>query len=315
MTNHACPEEYSPHMPGGDVVSHPRKPGTIKELLELGGPEFDDIIALATPALELPPYTPQPRHRRSLRGYLTEDVYILWATAVVKKKRVIPADELRDSLSLESQQRLVLLLFDRDRLLEQMWERGAPLIVELAAAGYDAIISPSFSTYTPRPHTDFMINAKRSLIYFSALQKAGAHVIPRAAWIGSHDARRFAAWAQENPAVEMFAIDLSTYRLAGDWQAQLEGLDLFDSETGRRISYLINGVTTERRCTQLLELLGPDRLHITNATTQARIPTRRLRSTGDQTGATFKARLEVRRGVVERAKDSARRDDEERRAA
>lgn len=124
MTDHACPEDFSANMPGGPAVSHPRKPGTLDELRELGGPGFEDIVALPTPTISLPSYTPQPRHRRSLQGFLAEDVYILRATDVVKKKRVIGAEEMRQSLGLRADQRLVLLLFDRDELLEEMWERG-----------------------------------------------------------------------------------------------------------------------------------------------------------------------------------------------
>lgn len=301
MTDHACSEDFSANMPGGPAVSHPRKPDTLSELRELGGPGFDDIVALATPIISLPAYTPQPRHRRSLRGFLTEGVYILRAADVVRKKRVINADEIRQSLGLRVDQRLVLLLFDRDELLEEMWERGLDLVQQLSEAGYEAIIAPSFSTYTPRPHTEFMINAKRSMIYFRLLQEAGAFAIPRAAWIVSGNARQFARWAQDNPAVEMFALDLATYRGASDWRGQLEGLEIFDSLTERRIIYLINGVTTLQRCGQLLDVVGADRVRITNATTQARIPRRRLRSIGDQAGVTFESRLAVRRGVVEAA--------------
>jgi hypothetical protein len=160
-----------------------------------------------------------------------------------------------------------------------------------------------------------LINAKRSLVYYSALQIAGAYAIPRAAWIVSHDARRFGIWAQENPAVELFAIDLATYRYPGDWREQLEGLQIFDSMTDRRITYLINGATTQQRCEHLFEIAGPDRVRITNATTQARTPQRRVRPTGDQTGVTFKRRLAVRRGVVERAALKSRQQQLDRRAA
>ncbi len=116
---------------------------------------------------------------------------------------------------MKQDQRLIVLLFDDDELLESMWTRGATLIRELVDAGFDALITPSFSTYTPRPRTDFLINAKRSLLYFKALQIAGANAIPRIAWTISHDARRIADWTRANPSVEMVALDLSpTCRLA-----------------------------------------------------------------------------------------------------
>ncbi|HET7120522.1 MAG TPA: DUF4417 domain-containing protein [Solirubrobacterales bacterium] len=273
----------------------------MEELRDLGGPEFDDIVARPTPRLELPPYTAQVRHRRSLRGYLDEPVYFIRATEVIKSSQVTTAAEMRRSLLLKPEQRLVVLLFDRDKLIESIWTRGAPLVRELVDAGYDAIVSPSFSTYTPRPHTDYMINMKRSLIFFEALQIAGAQAIPRVAWIVSHDARRLAIWVQNNQAVEMVAIDLSTYRSPADWQKQIEGLEIFDSMTEKRISYLINGSTTQDRCEQLYEIAGVDRIRISNATTQVQVPGKTLRSTGDQTGPTFKARLGLQREVVDAA--------------
>lgn len=160
-----------------------------------------------------------------------------------------------------------------------------------------------------------MINAKRSMIYFRLLQEAGAYAIPRIAWIVSGNAQQFARWAQENPAVEMFALDLATYRCASDWRGQLEGLQIFDSLTNQRLTFLINGTTTQRRCEQLFEIVSPERVRITNATTQARLQPRTLRSTSDQTGATFKPRLAVRRGVVETAAIRFRQRQVQRRAA
>ena len=295
-------------MPGGDPVSHPNKPGTMEELRDLGGPEFDDIVARPTPRLDLPPYTAQLRHRKSLRGYLDEPVYFIRATGVIKSNKVTTAAEMRRALLLKPEQRLIVLLFDRDKLIESIWTRGAALVGELVDAGYDAIVCPSFSTYTPRPRTDYMINMKRSLIYFEALQTAGAYAIPRVAWIVSHDARRLAIWAQDNQAVEMVAIDLSTYRSPTDWQKQIEGLEVFDSMTERRLSYLINGSTTQERCEQLYEIAGVDRIRISNATTQVQVPAKTLRSTGDQTGPAFKARLGLQREIVDRAGRRIRRE-------
>jgi Domain of unknown function (DUF4417) len=301
LTDHACPETWSPERPGGDPVSHPLKPGTMEELKDVNGPEFDDIVARPAPRLELPLYTAQIRYRTSLRGHLDEPVYFIRATGVIKSKQVTSAGEIRRDLGLKQDQRLIVLLFDDDELLESMWTRGATLVRELVDTGYDAVVSPSFSTYTPRPRTDFLINAKRSLLYFEALQIAGAYAIPRIAWTVSHDARRMANWTRENPSIETVALDLSTYRPPADWRNQLEGLDIFDSMTGKRISYLVNGPTTQERCEQLYEIAGADRVRITTATTQAQIPARSLRSTGDQTGPTFKARLAAQRRIVNAA--------------
>jgi hypothetical protein len=298
MTDQACPDIWSLQMPGGPAVSHPTKPGTIEELKRLGGPGFEDIVARPVPVLALERYTPQPRFRRSFRGYLTEGVYILRASEVVMASRVKSAVEVRDTLGLATTQKLVVLPFDDDEVIEGMWSREERLITELAAAGYDAIVAPSFSTYTPRPRTEYLINMRRSMIYFGALQNAGITALPRLAWNITHDARRCAEWVLGNPGVRMVALDLATHRVAADWEDQMDGLKIFDSMTGEAITYLVNGPTTPDRCEDLLRIAGGARIRVTNATTQVQIPKRRLRLTGDQTGATFAARLEVCRNVL-----------------
>jgi hypothetical protein len=47
--------------------------------------------------------------------------------------------------------RLVLILFDEDEILERIWGLGMRLVEQLAEARYEAIVAPSFSTYTPPP--------------------------------------------------------------------------------------------------------------------------------------------------------------------
>jgi hypothetical protein len=121
-------------LPGGEAVSHPLKPGTIDEIHALGGPHFDDIVARPARLVRLPLYTPQPCNRTSMRGFLDRDVYALKARDVVKKHRVISADEMRDRLGLRSTQALVLVLFDEDEILEDIWARSGLLIWQLAAA-------------------------------------------------------------------------------------------------------------------------------------------------------------------------------------
>lgn len=299
LTDLACPETRDDGDPGGAAVSHPLAPETFHEVRQLGGVGFSDIAADAVPLPRLPLYLPQVRNRRSFRGILGERTYAVRARDVVKKDRVIPASELRDHLGLRPSQQLILLLFDADTILESMWERGGLLVWQLKEAEYDLVIAPSFSIWSPRPRTEFMINMRRSILYYRALLDTGIAAIPRLGWQVAADARRWAAWVSANPVVNVVALDWSTYRTAADWNQQLEGLVIFERLTGHRVTYLINGMTTIRRCEAVFRLVPEVRVRITNATTQARIAPRRLRPAGDQTGATFAARRQVRLSSVE----------------
>jgi hypothetical protein len=301
LTDYACPDAWSATGPGGAAVSHPLKPGTLRELKLIGGATFDDIQAHRQPAIELPGYLPQLRNRSALRGAVPPGAYAIRATDVIKKRRVISAQELRERLDLPIQHPLVLLLFDRDRRLEEIWRRSHVVVPQIAEAGYSLVSSPSFSTYEPRPRTEYLINMRRSMLFFRWLQSAGAPTIPRVAWQVEADVRRIAQWVSENPDVSRVGIDLSTYRWTRTWRAQLDCLRLFDGLVGHRLSYLINGLTTEARCRAVFDSISPSRVTVTNATTQARIAPRQTRTAGDQSGVTFQARLAARYGVVIRA--------------
>jgi hypothetical protein len=303
LTDHACVALAK--VTGGPAVSHPDKRGSLEELAALGGPSYEDIVPLPVPRLRAGPYTPQPRAERAYRGYLLEDLYILRARDVLRRNTIRSAAEIRELLGLGPEVRLVLILFDKDELLEQIWGRGMKLVEQLGQAGYEAIVAPSFSTYTPRPHTEFMINAKRSLLYFRLLQTAGANAIPRLAWIVSGNVKDLGNWATAHPTVETFALDLSTFRSARDWRSQLAGLEIFDAITGGRAFYLINGPTVEPRYEQLFEIVEPGRLAITNATSQLDVAPRAVRSTGNQTGVRFAAKVQGARSKVERAANRA----------
>jgi len=187
---------------------------------------------------------------------------------VGERAHVLRAAEFRETVGLSADQQLVLLLFDRDPILERLWEQSTRLLPEIAEAEYDAVVAPSYSIWLPRPRTEFLYNVKRSIVIFRALQQMKVPVIPRMAWVIEHDVRRFAEWAAD-PALEIVSLDLMTFRSDSDWRRQLDGLALFDRLTGRRLRYLVNGPTTVERYADLYNSVPPRRLSITNATMAA----------------------------------------------
>jgi hypothetical protein len=201
--------------PGGPSVLHPSDPRTSAYLAAVGGAGFD-VAARPVVVPSFPPYLPQIRRRTALRGWLTERIYAVRANDVIGRRRhVLRADELRDSVGLEGTQQLVLLLFDRDPILERLWDEAKDLLPEIADAAFDAVVAPSFSIWTPRPRTEFLYQAKRSLIVFHALQRMNVPAIPRVAWLIEHDVQRWAEWASEE-AVRTVALDLMTFRQSGE---------------------------------------------------------------------------------------------------
>jgi hypothetical protein len=306
----ACRPEWGAAEFGGEHVLHPSLPWTGDYLASVQGPSFATVHAHPIAAPALPQYIPQIRVRSSLSGHLDESIYAVRAKEVIGRRRhVLPAALLRATVGLRPQQKVVLLLFDQDEILERLWNEGARLVPEIAEAAYDLVVSPSYSAWSPRPRTEFLYNAKRSLIVFRALQMTGAQAVPRVTWAIEHDVRRFASWLSANPAIELVALDWSTYRQSEDWRRQLEGFALLDRLTRKHLVYLINGPSTLERCAEIYSTVPERRVRITNSTIAAPVghESRQLQLTSrDRAGPTFAGRCGAQRALLRRAVDVAR---------
>jgi hypothetical protein len=301
-SEHACRSITRTAQECGPGVLHPSDPATHRYLRSVGGPRFDTITAEPVAAADLPGYLPQIRTRSALIGALNESVYAVRADVVIgQRAHVLSAADLKTRVGLRPVQKLVLLLFGQDRVLERLWNDSPTLLREIATAGFDLVVAPSYSTWTPRPRTEHLYNLKRSLVFFQALRQLGASAVPRLAWVTEHDVRRCAAWLLANPAVEFVGLDWTTYRADSDWRAQIEGLGLLDRLTGRRLRYLINGPTTSNRCADVFIKVRPTRVCLTSSTLGPPPPERNDQlplSAGERSTATFEDRCAARRRVI-----------------
>ena len=293
-TVQACRDDGDKPFPGGPDLLHPLSGGLDLWIRALGGLAFDDVRARPLTLPALPSYLPQARNRRTLAGHLADSAYAIRLFEVLRANRVVPASEIREHLGLAQTQALVLILFDSDATLERIWNARACL--EIAHAGYDAVVAPSYSAWIPRPRPELLVSARRSLVYYGLLLDAGVSAIPRLVWELEHDVRRTAQWAEANPSVGLVALDLQTYRARSAWEHQLEGLARFDELTKRRITYLVNGPTTVNRFKALFALVDPHRIRVTNSTTQVGLRASRKASTGFVTSSTPGIRFEAQVG-------------------
>jgi hypothetical protein len=106
--------------------------------------------------------------------------YAIRSGSVLQHGGLVSAKEMRERLRLGSHQALGLPFFDKDEVLERAW--NSQVIHDVAAANYSFVVAPSDSAWSPRPRTEILVNAKRSLCYFAALQKASARAISRVVW-------------------------------------------------------------------------------------------------------------------------------------
>jgi Domain of unknown function (DUF4417) len=301
-SEHACRSIVRTVEECGPGVLHPSDPATGRYLRSVGGPGFDTVPAEPVTVADLPGYLPQVRTRSVLAGALDEPVYAVRVDVVIgRRARVLAAAELKTRIGLRPTRKLVLLLFGQDCVLERLWNDSPALLPQIAMAGYDLVVAPSYSTWTPRPRTEHLYNLKRSLIFYRALQRLGVPAAPRLAWVTEQDIRRYAAWVLANPAVELVGLDWMTYRADSDWQGQMEGLGLLDRLTGRRLRYLINGPTTTSRYADIFTRVGLQRVCLTSSTLAPPPPEgdhQLSLGAGGRSATTFERRCAVQRSLI-----------------
>jgi hypothetical protein len=260
----ACQDLYGESEYGGVNVVHPARHDFDAHFSEIDGPEFQTVKAIPVELPRLPRFTPRLYPRREFDGVLHGGFYAVGADeAIIGRRQVLGADDMREIVGLWSDQRLALMLFGKDQHLERIWPRRHRIVDEIAECDYDLVAPPSYSALVNHPPSEGLRNLKRSLHFFELLQEAGVPTAPRLAWLSQADARRAAQWCVENPAVELVTLDLAI-KDRGEWQRQILLLRYFDEVTARRLKFFIHGPQAEGRLVELFGFLG-DRLHLTGS--------------------------------------------------
>jgi hypothetical protein len=259
----SCKEDWGRDTEGGQETLHPGFEATNDLLESIGGPDFDGpALPVEVPAL--PSFLPPVKPIKALAGRLREPIYAVSAETVIgKRKELLRADQIREALRLSETQKLALLLFGDDQFIERLWNEARTLFPMLLECGFDLLVGPSYSTYLDRPRPEFLYAVKRSLLMFQAFQELGLPAILRIAWMIEYDALRIAHWVNSQTAVTTVALDWTGSRSHAEWARQIRGLKSFDSATGQRLTYVINGPSTPTRVQALLELVDPQRLVLT----------------------------------------------------
>jgi len=259
----ACQPIYGEPRYGGVNVIHPLRPDLRDYFDEVNGPRFD-VVARPSQLPSLSLTLPRIYPRRELNGYLRRGFYAVGADeAIIKRRQVLSADELREITGLWSDQLVALVLFGKDSHLEQVWARRRKIVSEISECGYDFVTPPSYSALINHPPSENMLNLKRSFAFFELLQDEGVPTAPRLAWVSDHDVDRAAQWCGRNEHVSLVVLDLAIkHRL--EWRRQLRLLSRFDQLTGQRLKYLVHGPQVENRLIEIFSVLGR-RAHISGS--------------------------------------------------
>ena len=261
-TARACPEWP---VDRASVPFHAAFGYGLDRLAAVNGADLTDVVALEQRLPTIGAYVPQIRVRSAFKGKLSPRRAYGVRLDQVLRRRVRTAAETREFCGVPEEAALILFCFAEDSVLESLWDDTAAYTA-VARGGWDAITAPSYSLWFDRPRSMHFHSLKRSFDGFGALQQLGATAVPRVAFVDQRDVERQAAWCNANPAVQMVSLDLMTCRLDRDWDENTSLLALFDQHTSHRLHFLINGTRAFRRIRALFELLGPDRLTVSDAT-------------------------------------------------
>jgi hypothetical protein len=266
-TDDACAPRWGDREYGGLHVVHPSHPERDGYMAAVRGPDFMNVRARRVAVPRLPAYLPQVRVRRGLRGALPEPIYGIRGWEVIgRRRKLLTADQIRAELGLAPEQKLVLILFDEDELLERFWEEADVLLADLVQARFDLVVSPSYSIYQPRPRLEHLYNLKRAFEIFARCQQLLIPAIPRGAWFNEFDVQRLAKWLNANRIVRWLALDLQTVRQPNEWAELVRGFRSLDDLTGERVRYFINGPTTVDRIVDLYSAAATRRIALTSST-------------------------------------------------
>jgi len=237
-----------------DEISEDR-PDLEEWLAEIGGVRFDNVTASNTPAIDLPSFLPTiPRGGKKLTFETDEKFFGITLRDVVSMKQLKVAVDIRATLGLAPDTKLVLLAYGRDELIENIWPERWRIYEELLKLNLDLITSINYSIWLNQNHCEHLINVKRNLLTFQEMQSIGLPAIPSIYWYGHKDLDRWAKWLNDHPQIKMAAINLQTLRTRKYWTATVDDLTYFSKLLKSEIHFLIDGPSTIGRIDQIKEI-------------------------------------------------------------
>ena len=200
----------------------------------------------------LPSYLPRTRIETPRRNYMRASAIALPLRQMNQLAAKVNSSgtSAKELLGLTQSQMLVVLGFENDEYLEQVWpaKKRRPLLDAIKVVDPDVAIAWNYSVWHrhssgwlyPRP--EHLYNIKRSMKIYAELQGIGVRAIPHVYWGLRDDLERWADWLRDNPCVSTIAIDLQTADSDQDWRSIKSDISHFTRILPRRIKVLFSGV-------------------------------------------------------------------------
>ena len=214
-------------------------------IADVGGLDFEGIVAAPCSLPRFPPYIPQVGLGLRLPPY---PIYAV-ACDLVKDDLLNgrPLQNLRQRFGIPASSHVLLINFAKDAILERMWTDQHNVVASFAASGLDAVIAPNYSVFWTEPRMEQLINMKRSLVNFEQLQAQGVSAIPHIYWRRQEDLQRWAEWLRANPSVNVISVNLQMLKPLDEWKFVLRGLKWLVEALPPHILFMLAGKTSAQR--------------------------------------------------------------------
>ena len=170
---------------------------------------------------------------------------------VVSPEKLIVADSLEKHFGIPPDTQVILQCYGKDRLLENLWPHRYEVFAKLAKLNFAAVTGVNYSVWRSQPHAERLINIKRAHLTYEDWQNFNMPAIPHIYWCGHIGIDSWLQWLEDNPCVQVVAIDMQTMRRADDWAFALADLKYFISMLKRPIHFLITGLQSYTRIAQI----------------------------------------------------------------
>jgi hypothetical protein len=211
----------------------------------------------------LPSYIPQLIRRVEFPERLPPVVAVTLGEFVSKNGSFAGGLNAAQRLRVRGAKDIILVGTSLDRQLEAIWRQPDRFVSAVREAGIETVLGPAFSVYVGRPPIERTANRARSLEMYDMIARSGFNAIPAVGFVDAQDAAHAAGWITSRGLHTVF-VDLQSAESTGSWEVVRSALPVL-VVSGRLSRIVINGIAYPDRVRELVELVAPASLIVTNA--------------------------------------------------
>jgi hypothetical protein len=187
---------------------------------------------------------------------------------------------LREVYRVGAATKIALELYVEDRVLEGFWAERRHLIPQLAAMGFDLILTPNFSVWRDRSRFEAIVQQRRATVVYHELVEAGACAVPDVGWsLFEPDGRLWAEWINKEPELQAVSIFCGGRKIHAELRAHretVEDIALFHMAVRPGVTFILGGVHAAARLADYRRAAPGRRLVVVNGMAYGLAQRRRL---------------------------------------